>query len=98
METSFTVICPKQGGAQISLAEVCRSGEKSTRWYNLLSYKYLKKQCREPQPAEAPGPDHVVSALSELIGVVFSSPTPAASDLLGPSLLCLPCWEEGSPG
>uniref|UniRef100_UPI0001754323 WW domain-containing protein 1 n=1 Tax=Homo sapiens TaxID=9606 RepID=UPI0001754323 len=25
------------GGAQISLAEVCRSGERSTRWYNLLS-------------------------------------------------------------
>ncbi|XP_025061455.1 protein KIBRA isoform X3 [Alligator sinensis] len=32
------------GGAQISLAEICRSGEKSTRWYNLLSYKYLQKQ------------------------------------------------------
>ncbi|XP_010137508.1 PREDICTED: protein KIBRA [Buceros rhinoceros silvestris] len=34
------------GGAQISLAEICRSGEKSTRWYNLLSYKYLQKQNR----------------------------------------------------
>ncbi|XP_006864900.1 PREDICTED: protein KIBRA [Chrysochloris asiatica] len=43
------------GGAQISLAEVCRSGERSTRWYNLLSYKYLKKQSREPKPVEAPG-------------------------------------------
>ncbi|NXA46322.1 KIBRA protein, partial [Nothocercus julius] len=32
------------GGTQISLAEICRSGEKSTRWYNLLSYKYLQKQ------------------------------------------------------
>lgn len=59
------------GGAQISLAEVCRSGERSTRWYNLLSYKYLKKQGREPQPAEAPGPDHVdaVSALLEQTAV-----------------------------
>ncbi|XP_053935640.1 protein KIBRA [Cuculus canorus] len=35
------------GGAQISLAEICRSGEKSTRWYNLLSYKYLQKQNRK---------------------------------------------------
>lgn len=59
------------GGAQISLAEVCRSGERSTRWYNLLSYKYLKKQGREPQPTEAPGPDHVdaVSALLEQTAV-----------------------------
>ncbi|XP_053145828.1 protein KIBRA isoform X2 [Hemicordylus capensis] len=32
------------GGAQISLAETCRSGERSTRWYNLLSYKYLQRQ------------------------------------------------------
>lgn len=46
----------QQGGAQISLAEVCRSGEKSTRWYNLLSYKYLKKQSREPKPVGAMGP------------------------------------------
>uniref|UniRef100_A0A8C9F615 Protein kibra n=1 Tax=Pavo cristatus TaxID=9049 RepID=A0A8C9F615_PAVCR len=35
------------GGAQISLAEICRSGEKSTRWYNLLSSKYLQKQNRK---------------------------------------------------
>ncbi|KFM11888.1 Protein KIBRA, partial [Aptenodytes forsteri] len=35
------------GGAQISLAEICKSGEKSTRWYNLLSYKYLQKQNRK---------------------------------------------------
>ncbi|KFV53380.1 Protein KIBRA, partial [Gavia stellata] len=35
------------GGAQISLAEICRSGEKSTRWYNLLSYKHLQKQNRK---------------------------------------------------
>lgn len=35
------------GGAQISLADVCRSGEKSTRWYNLLSYRYLKKQSKK---------------------------------------------------
>nr|XP_045009587.1 protein KIBRA isoform X2 [Jaculus jaculus] len=45
------------GGAQISLAEACRSGERSTRWYNLLSYKYLKKQSREPQMLGATGPD-----------------------------------------
>uniref|UniRef100_A0A2K6FBW7 WW and C2 domain containing 1 n=1 Tax=Propithecus coquereli TaxID=379532 RepID=A0A2K6FBW7_PROCO len=61
------------GGAQISLAEVCRSGERSTRWYNLLSYKYLKKQSREPKPggatAPTPGPaskvrrDQVCAAL-----------------------------------
>ncbi|XP_030359637.1 protein KIBRA isoform X2 [Strigops habroptila] len=35
------------GGAQISLADICRSGEKSTRWYNLLSYKYGQKQTRK---------------------------------------------------
>uniref|UniRef100_A0A8D0GTV5 WW and C2 domain containing 1 n=1 Tax=Sphenodon punctatus TaxID=8508 RepID=A0A8D0GTV5_SPHPU len=35
------------GGAQISLAEICRSGERSTRWYNLLSYKSLQKQSRK---------------------------------------------------
>ncbi|NWJ03417.1 KIBRA protein, partial [Crypturellus undulatus] len=35
------------GGTQISLAEICKSGEKSTRWYNLLSYKYLQKQNRK---------------------------------------------------
>lgn len=55
----------QQGGAQISLAEVCRSGERSTRWYNLLSYKYLKKQSREPKPggawAPTPGPESTVS-------------------------------------
>ncbi|XP_010185670.1 PREDICTED: protein KIBRA, partial [Mesitornis unicolor] len=34
------------GGAQISLAEIRKSEEKSTRWYNLLSYKYLQKQNR----------------------------------------------------
>lgn len=63
------------GGAQISLAEVCRSGERSTRWYNLLSYKYLKKQSREPKPAGAmapiPGPESTdaVSALLEQTAV-----------------------------
>ncbi|XP_042307856.1 protein KIBRA isoform X3 [Sceloporus undulatus] len=35
------------GGAQISLAEICRSGERSTRWYNLLSHKYLQRQSSE---------------------------------------------------
>ncbi|XP_075065923.1 protein KIBRA [Mixophyes fleayi] len=34
------------GGAQISLADVSRSGEKEVGWYNLLSYGYLKKQKR----------------------------------------------------
>ncbi|XP_021566468.1 protein KIBRA isoform X3 [Carlito syrichta] len=63
------------GGAQISLAEVCRSGERSTRWYNLLSYKYLKKQSREPKPAGAIGPTpgpastDAVSALLEQTAV-----------------------------
>ncbi|KAM6222219.1 protein KIBRA [Rhynchocyon petersi] len=63
------------GGAQISLAEVCRSGEQSTRWYNLLSYKYLKKQTREPKPAGATGPcpepesTDAVSALLEQTAV-----------------------------
>lgn len=63
------------GGAQISLAEVCRSGERSTRWYNLLSYKYLKKPSREPKPAGAmastPGPESAdaVSALLEQTAV-----------------------------
>ncbi|XP_049730240.1 protein KIBRA isoform X2 [Elephas maximus indicus] len=63
------------GGAQISLAEVCRSGERSTRWYNLLSYKYLKKQNREPKPVGAtrpsPGPESTdaVSALLEQTAV-----------------------------
>ncbi|XP_036352888.2 protein KIBRA [Ochotona princeps] len=63
------------GGAQISLAEVCRSGEKSTRWYNLLSYKYLKKESREPKPVGAvgptPGPKNTdaVSALLEQTAV-----------------------------
>ncbi|XP_010861655.1 PREDICTED: protein KIBRA [Bison bison bison] len=63
------------GGAQISLAEVCRSGERSTRWYNLLSYKYLKKQSREPKQVGAmapiPGPESTdaVSALLEQTAV-----------------------------
>uniref|UniRef100_A0A8C5ZG17 WW and C2 domain containing 1 n=1 Tax=Marmota marmota marmota TaxID=9994 RepID=A0A8C5ZG17_MARMA len=56
------------GGAQISLAEVCRSGERSTRWYNLLSYKYLKNSCSQTCD---PGPSHVdaVSALLEQTAV-----------------------------
>ncbi|XP_072846368.1 protein KIBRA isoform X2 [Pogona vitticeps] len=40
------------GGAQISLAEICRSGERSMRWYNLLSYKYLQKQSSENEPED----------------------------------------------
>ncbi|XP_007937932.1 protein KIBRA [Orycteropus afer afer] len=63
------------GGAQISLAEVCQSGERSTRWYNLLSYKYLKKQNREAKPVGATGPSpgpestDAVSALLEQTAV-----------------------------
>ncbi|XP_004371280.1 protein KIBRA isoform X2 [Trichechus manatus latirostris] len=63
------------GGAQISLADVCRSGERSTRWYNLLSYKYLKKQNREPKPGRATGPSlgpestDAISALLEQTAV-----------------------------
>lgn len=74
---SFSSLClyspissPQQGGAQISLAEVCRSGERSTRWYNLLSYKYLKNQNRESKPggalAPSPGPESTVSWASGL--------------------------------
>uniref|UniRef100_A0A8C0JPP8 WW and C2 domain containing 1 n=1 Tax=Canis lupus dingo TaxID=286419 RepID=A0A8C0JPP8_CANLU len=62
------------GGAQISLAEVCRSGERSTRWYNLLSYKYLKKQSRETKPMGAkvptPGPESTVSRVLVVSGQV----------------------------
>ncbi|KAM5299955.1 protein KIBRA isoform 2-T2 [Ctenodactylus gundi] len=63
------------GGAQISLAELCQSGERSTRWYNLLSCKYLKKQSREPKAVGAPGPTQgpestdTVSALLEQTAV-----------------------------
>ncbi|XP_062909249.1 protein KIBRA-like [Mobula hypostoma] len=32
------------GGAQISLANVNRCGEKSTHWYNLLNHHYLQEQ------------------------------------------------------
>ncbi|XP_069754280.1 protein KIBRA-like isoform X2 [Narcine bancroftii] len=32
------------GGAQISLANVNRSGERSTHWYNLLNHHYLQEQ------------------------------------------------------
>uniref|UniRef100_A0A8B9TB32 WW and C2 domain containing 1 n=1 Tax=Anas platyrhynchos TaxID=8839 RepID=A0A8B9TB32_ANAPL len=53
------------GGAQISLAEICRSGEKSTRWYNLLSYKYLQKQNRKTSCS----PQDSVSALLEQTAV-----------------------------
>lgn len=75
---------PQQGGAQISLAEVCRSGERSTRWYNLLSYKYLKKQSREPKPvgarAPTPGPESTVSW---------------ATGLPHPPACAAPGWMEG---
>ncbi|XP_055963939.1 protein KIBRA [Sorex fumeus] len=63
------------GGAQISLAEVSRSGESSTRWYNLLSHEYLKRQITEPStagaPAPSPGPESAdaVSALLEQTAV-----------------------------
>lgn len=63
------------GGAQISLAEICRSGEKSTRWYNLLSSKYLQKQNRRSKQgtihSEIPCTDKTdsVSALLEQTAV-----------------------------
>ncbi|KGL97958.1 Protein KIBRA, partial [Charadrius vociferus] len=63
------------GGAQISLAEICKSGEKSTRWYNLLSYKYLQKQNRKSKqgniPSEVPCTEKTdsVSALLEQTAV-----------------------------
>uniref|UniRef100_H0WU15 WW and C2 domain containing 1 n=1 Tax=Otolemur garnettii TaxID=30611 RepID=H0WU15_OTOGA len=63
------------GGAQISLAEVCRSGERSTRWYNLLSYKYLKKQSREPKPvgatAPTPGPASTVRGDQDAVSALL---------------------------
>lgn len=65
LDSCLAFLPPQQGGAQISLAEVCQSGERSTRWYNLLSYKYLKKQSRELKAAGAtassPGPESAVS-------------------------------------
>uniref|UniRef100_A0A8B9TCC9 WW and C2 domain containing 1 n=1 Tax=Anas platyrhynchos TaxID=8839 RepID=A0A8B9TCC9_ANAPL len=59
------------GGAQISLAEICRSGEKSTRWYNLLSYKYLQKQNRKMVSLKEAScsPQDSVSALLEQTAV-----------------------------
>ncbi|XP_005376355.1 PREDICTED: protein KIBRA isoform X1 [Chinchilla lanigera] len=63
------------GGAQISLAEVCRSGERSTRWYNLLSYKYLNKPSREPKPAGAtastPGPESEPLSLQDAVSALL---------------------------
>ncbi|XP_069510397.1 protein KIBRA [Ambystoma mexicanum] len=58
------------GGAQISLAEVSRSGEKSTRWYNLLSYRYLKNKSRKTKPRapeipSAENPDSVGALLEQ---------------------------------
>ncbi|NP_001096212.1 protein KIBRA [Xenopus tropicalis] len=34
------------GGSQISLADVCHSEEQEAHWYNLLSYRYLKRQSK----------------------------------------------------
>ena len=80
---AYAFLHPPQGGAQISLAEVCRSGERSTRWYNLLSYKYLKKENREPRPAGAtapiPGPESTVSWAT----AVHPSPIKGSSWLAG---------------
>ncbi|KAG3265194.1 WWC1-containing, partial [Ictidomys tridecemlineatus] len=56
-------------GAQIRLAEVCCSGERSTRWYNLLSYKYLKKQSSVAGPSPGPERMDAVSALLEQMAV-----------------------------
>ncbi|XP_053321325.1 protein KIBRA [Spea bombifrons] len=59
------------GGAQISLADVCRSGEKEVCWYNLLSYRYLKKQNRKhkqssgPEKSDAGNPDTVCALLEQ---------------------------------
>ncbi|KAM3925798.1 protein KIBRA [Leptodactylus fuscus] len=61
-------------GAQISLADVCRSGEKEVRWYNLLSYRYLKKQktntkqslsCTEEKTEE--NPDSLAALLVQTV-------------------------------
>ncbi|OCT88506.1 hypothetical protein XELAEV_18017133mg [Xenopus laevis] len=34
------------GGSQISLADVCHSEGQEAHWYNLLSYRYLKRQSK----------------------------------------------------
>ncbi|KAM8974592.1 protein KIBRA [Pelodytes ibericus] len=63
------------GGSQISLADICRSGEKEVRWYNLLSYRFLKKQNRKKKQRESgpeeedPGNPDSVSALLEQTAV-----------------------------
>ncbi|XP_030067565.1 protein KIBRA isoform X2 [Microcaecilia unicolor] len=41
------------GGAQISLAEVCRSAENTTRWYNLLNYRYLPSNTVEKKQRDS---------------------------------------------
>uniref|UniRef100_A0A8C5QCY6 WW and C2 domain containing 1 n=1 Tax=Leptobrachium leishanense TaxID=445787 RepID=A0A8C5QCY6_9ANUR len=63
------------GGAQISLADTCRSGEKEVLWYNLLSYRFLKKQMKKAKQSDsAPEQKHAenqdpVSALLEQTAV-----------------------------
>nr|XP_033783203.1 protein KIBRA [Geotrypetes seraphini] len=41
------------GGAQISLAEVCKSAENTTRWYNLLSYRYMPSNTVKKKPRDS---------------------------------------------
>uniref|UniRef100_A0A663MTY4 WW and C2 domain containing 1 n=1 Tax=Athene cunicularia TaxID=194338 RepID=A0A663MTY4_ATHCN len=82
------------GGAQISLAEICRSGEKSTRWYNLLSYKYLQKQNRKNKQGNIHSEDSV-SALLEQTAVELE-----ARHLMGGCQTALGCvsslrWQAG---
>uniref|UniRef100_A0A8B9TB36 WW and C2 domain containing 1 n=1 Tax=Anas platyrhynchos TaxID=8839 RepID=A0A8B9TB36_ANAPL len=83
------------GGAQISLAEICRSGEKSTRWYNLLSYKYLQKQNRKTSCS----PQDSVSALLEQTAVELEAVEKKLEESRS-TLTTEMChgWLPGSPG
>ncbi|KAG8439186.1 hypothetical protein GDO86_005414 [Hymenochirus boettgeri] len=73
-------VCSKQnnhheeclGGAQISLANICHSEEKEVHWYNLLGYRYMKKQNKRvkhlinySEEKEVNNPDSVSALLKQ---------------------------------
>ncbi|CAH2276897.1 KIBRA [Pelobates cultripes] len=41
------------GGAQVSLADICKSGEKEVHWYNLLNYQNLKKKNKKDKQSNS---------------------------------------------
>lgn len=61
-----------QAGAQISLADVSCSEEKSTKWYNLLSRLYMpdisskEEESREARGSERVTVKHVTSSFTDL--------------------------------